>query len=367
MYQYADCADTFRMGRQLNTDVREVLAPIFVAQGWHTGSAAPLWKQLEKFCVSERGRPNTTDWWHHGERGHEMRFEALLHRHLVLSVYFIATNSMYGWQLLLDPALQQAAPEAQPNATPAPTADSSAGAVAEDYLYVPSAAAESGQPDEAQPQPQSPSSVAEPPADGARDTSDPLDAPAIPTYAVDISADDFVEEQARVERIRTIIGAAAAPPSKATPGTASGPDAPIRPGRWQRNLGEHEEPQTTPYKAAPRPSQAKAKGESGQPDEPEAKAMPVPPVQPKATGESGQPDEPKAKAAPKRGRGRSASLPVAKAMAAPALPQGMAAPKPPPARQRWHRSRSPMKVPKSPQAAPRAYRRRLLGLRPRQR
>ena len=212
------------------------------------------------------------------------------------------------------------------------------------------AAAEPGQPGEAQPQSQPPPRLADPPTERARDISYPARASAVsaglgappvpdlstpaPAYEVDLSADEYEEAQSQVGRLRAHLGAA---PSLDTPSLAAGLDASAQvPAKRRPPLREpsgHDEglqtPATARYKMAPTsfgppPKRAKAEGEPGQPGEPKAapakaapakaapakaapaKAAPAKAAPAKAEGEPGQPGEPEAAAA--------------KAMAAPSSP-----------------------------------------------
>ena len=97
MYLYSDCPATFRMSDQLAADTVE-LARRAEAKGAFTASIAAFWALLEPFCVSVKGDPTDMDWWHHGERGAQMRLEYFWDKMYKQVCYFIATNGAANWQ-----------------------------------------------------------------------------------------------------------------------------------------------------------------------------------------------------------------------------------------------------------------------------
>ena len=61
MYCGSDCADTFRIDRQLDTDMAWLMS-CAKQQGFHACSLKSFWKTLEPFCVSQKGDPSSIDW-----------------------------------------------------------------------------------------------------------------------------------------------------------------------------------------------------------------------------------------------------------------------------------------------------------------
>jgi len=189
VYVAPNCADRFRMDKQLDADA-DVLKKMASEAGMHTINGRSFWTSLAPFCISRKGQPEVCDWWHHAEPGDEGRLAHFWDRFLRKIVYYCRANSLWLWERIM---VEAAAVEEPKDKAPPPKKEGGAAAV-----LGPTQVGEAGQP--AEPEgPVGQPAVAKEPEPQATEAGQPSSSVGQPAAAQ--TAPEKTEEEKRQDKV----------------------------------------------------------------------------------------------------------------------------------------------------------------------